>query len=333
MRSLFPSDTIPFKRWVMVTAVLCVATFGASFLVFRYIDHVIENYCAETYDLLNPRWRCEKEPLKSAEYDQLLNALLQKTEEWKKAGDISFVTIFFRDLQAGNLFNIHAYEHFAPASLLKVPVMIALLKYAETHPKILDEEIQMGEKLPSGANLTDPEQTLVPHETYTIREMLRRMIVYSDNTSKEVLRSRLEALSPGIMDQTFVDLGIALQNPDGSPYITIRSYAAMFRSLYNASYLDRVMSEEALNLLTQAEFTQGIDAGVPTGVQVAHKFGYLNVSPQEQQLHDCGIVYFPEKPYLLCVMTRGKDPRTIADVIGEISKAVFVEVSRRADNE
>lgn len=160
---------------------------------------------------------------------------------------------------------------------------------------------------------------------------MRRMIVFSDNTSKELLRLRLESLSPGIIDQTFIDLGISMQNPDGSQFITVSSYASLFRILYNASYLDRDSSQLALQLLLESEFPNGIESGVPKTTQVAHKFGYLDFLPTEKQFHDCGIVYHPKRPYLLCVMTRGKDPDTIVSVIGKISEAVWDEVEVRAN--
>jgi hypothetical protein len=44
------------------------------------------------------------------------------------------------------------------------------------------------------------------------------------------------------------------------------------------------------------------------------------------QLHDCGIVYYPHKPYLLCVMTRGKSSDDNSKMIAEISKLVYREV-------
>jgi beta-lactamase class A len=157
------------------------------------------------------------------------------------------------------------------------------------------------------------------------------MIVYSDNASKELLHRHLESISPGILQQTFIDLGIALQKPDGSNYITVKTYASLFRGLFNASYLNREMSQYALELLASVEFPNGIVAGLPSGTVVAHKFGFLDLQPDERQLHDCGIVYHTKTPYLLCVMTRGKDPEEISSIIGKISKAVYDEVSLSLD--
>jgi hypothetical protein len=43
----------------------------------------------------------------------------------------------------------------------------------------------------------------------------------------------------------------------------------------------------------------------------------------ERQLHDCGIVYAPGKPYLICIMTRGSDFKRLSPVIAQISKQVY----------
>jgi beta-lactamase class A len=53
-------------------------------------------------------------------------------------------------------------------------------------------------------------------------------------------------------------------------------------------------------LLGQA-FNEGIPAGVPQGVPVAHKTGW-----NSQLYHDAAIVYPPgRKPYILVVLTQG----------------------------
>lgn len=308
---------------------LCSVVFLSSFLVFQATESLVENYCAERYSLLNPRWRCLKEPPRTREFDELMTMVETQINTWEQEKKVSQISVFFRDLYRGSIFSINGNEQFAPASLLKVPIMIAIMNYAEDHPEILDEKIMI-DLVPPGQNVTDPHETLVAGQTYTIREIMRRMIVYSDNASKEVLREKIEQLSPGIIDQTFIDLGIALRDFDGAPFITIKSYAAMLRTLYNASYLSKAKSEEALTLLTTTNFNEGLVAGVPPGTTIAHKFGYLNVSPEEQQLHDCGIIYHPENPYLLCIMTRGSNPQINAEIIGAISRTVYQEINERA---
>lgn len=314
---------------ILASILLIGGILTGGFFFLRYANGAPAD-CHNRFHFLNARRRCEKdEPPKKQEYDIFADTLLWRIDAWKKSGEVSHVTVYFRDLENGPTFGIDEKEHFAPASLLKVPIMIALLKYAETHPEILDETVKAEEAVTVGQNVFDPEKTVVPDHAYTIREVLRRMIVYSDNGSKELLRRYLESVSPGILDQTFIDLGISLQNPDGSQFLTVKTYASLFRALFNASYLNREMSEEALQLLSETEFSKGIVAGVPEGTEVAHKFGYLDVHRDEHQLHDCGIVYHPHMPYLLCIMTRGKNVETVTDIIAKISQRVFEEVSVR----
>jgi hypothetical protein len=44
---------------------------------------------------------------------------------------------------------------------------------------------------------------------------------------------------------------------------------------------------------------------------------------RQKQLHDCGIVYLPGKPYLLCIMTRGQDFTNLTSTVKEISALVY----------
>jgi hypothetical protein len=88
------------------------------------------------------------------------------------------------------------------------------------------------------------------------------------------------------------------------------------------------MSERALGLLSRVVFADGIVRGVPNQYAVAHKYGIRETgSSNERQLHDCGIVYYPEHPYLLCVMSRGTNFDKLSETIQAISEVVFSEVS------
>ena len=91
------------------------------------------------------------------------------------------------------------------------------------------------------------------------------------------------------------------------------------------------MSEKALSYMSEVDFKQGLVAGVPGGIAIAHKFGEKTVgaSGEIKQLHDCGIVYYPNNPYLLCVMSRGDSFEYLDDTIREISHIVYEEVDRQ----
>jgi len=84
-----------------------------------------------------------------------------------------------------------------------------------------------------------------------------------------------------------------------------------------------------LEFLSQVEFKEGIVAGVPRDVVVSHKFGERGTADSNTlQLHDCGIVYYPSNPYLLCVMTRGSDFEKLKEVIKTISATIYREIKK-----
>ncbi len=126
---------------------------------------------------------------------------------------------------------------------------------------------------------------------------------------------------------TFEYLNVTLPS---SGLLTAKQYGTFFRILFNSSYLDYDDSEKALSLLNDSTFVQGLRAGVPTNVQVAHKFGERwDYGNSEKELHDCGIVYYPGHPYLLCVMTQGTNFDDMASAIANISRFVYMQVDNQ----
>ena len=97
------------------------------------------------------------------------------------------------------------------------------------------------------------------------------------------------------------------------------------RILYNSSFLNKEMSEKALQLMSYQDFPIGIAAGIPTGTKLASKFGEFSDSkyPGIIQLHEFGIVYHPKGPYILGILTRGHDYNKQAGIIRTVSKEVY----------
>ncbi|HZS42838.1 MAG TPA: serine hydrolase [Candidatus Paceibacterota bacterium] len=209
------------------------------------------------------------------------------------------ISIYFRDLKSGIWATVNSEAQYDPASLYKVPVMIAWFKEAETKPNILNQKI-----LYEGGPLDNKGlafNTLTPGTYYTINDLIKIMIEKSDNDADDILETSLGTTT---LDQIFVDLNIPL--PDSSLQVTAKDYGRFFRLLYNSTYLNEDYSERALELLASTDFNSGLVAGVPAGITVAHKYGqYQDQAGTRRELHDCGIIYHSTNPYLLCVMTKG----------------------------
>ncbi|MCX5699767.1 MAG: class A beta-lactamase-related serine hydrolase [Candidatus Omnitrophica bacterium] len=241
-------------------------------------------------------------------------------------GDVSNVSVYMKDLNKGTWIGLDEDSNFSAASLLKVPLMIAYLKMAEQDPAILNQQIKYGQALNSTPQNILPENRAQLGNTYTVDQLLRNMIVYSDNISKELLWGNIDHK---FIASVYSDLGLAAMDlTESEPQISAKDYAAFFRVLYNVTYLNANLSEKAMKLLSQADFHDGIVAGLPKNIVVAHKFAERKYAaeaylPGSVQLHDCGIVYYPKKPYLICIMTKGRNLDALKEIIKDISKIAY----------
>jgi beta-lactamase class A len=285
---------------------------------------------SENYKFTNPLLDCEvNQNYGISEYNPSREEVRHTIAESVKNGKIDYAAVYFRDLNNGPWFGINEEKFFSPASLLKIPVMIAFFKEMESDPNLASKEILYDKEITK--NKVDqqfpPENEIKVGQKYKISDLIYRMIVYSDNQALGLLGNNINSDKVG---KVISDLGIEYLgdgiNPD---YISVKAYASFFRVLFNSSYLDRDSSERALEILHEVKFDKGIIQGVPTDIPVAHKFGEMQVPGVVKQLHDCGIVYYPKHPYLLCVMTKGQDWNNLSEVIGEISKEIYTDINQR----
>jgi beta-lactamase class A len=248
---------------------------------------------------------------------------------------LNSTSVKFSDILQSEGFTINPDELYDPASLTKVPLAMAYYDIAEQDPSILSDQIEYT----GTPNLDANEQIrsavqLMPGQSYSVETLIEHMIRYSDNNAEQLLADHLSATGNlKALNALFGDLGVKV-NPDNTDYMTVQSYSLFLRVLFNATYLDRDYSEKLLQLLTQSDFSQGIDSGVPNNISVAEKFGYARI-PDAQgniigaELQNCGIIYHPHHPYLLCIMTKGSDIPELERVIENISQIVFQTIEAR----
>lgn len=288
------------------------------------------------YIYLNHGAVCGKGPvINKAGYVVLQNDIEQLIAQQKAAGMVIDASVYFRDLRNGPVFGISGDHHFIPASLLKLPMMLAFFSLREDQPDILNTRLEYSMNALKGVDIP-PGITLPPEleigKKYSVEELIESTIVHSDNFAYFILVAYLQNSVPGGPQKvlrTLQEIGIADPRDIEEPAMSARSYAAIFRLLYNASYLDPADSEKVLTWLVKAAYNDGLKAGIPQDVSLAHKFGRREVSDGTLELHDCGIVYYPENPYVLCVMTHGKDEEDLKSFIATISKMTYDEVDSR----
>jgi beta-lactamase class A len=287
------------------------------------------------YNLIAPLLACdigseqafpELIPLKS-----LLTDLVNQKINTGKAQHIS---IYVRSLKGARWLEINGSNTYAPASLLKVFVMMAYYKEADDtdNPALLQEQVAFdGSANPSA----DTPGEIIPHlqsgKLYTIDQVINQMIIYSDNDALNTLVNHFDTQTLNEFQLAFKDLSIpspVTQSESTLNFMSVDNYAMVFRVLYGSTYLPARYSERALELLSQVQYTNGIVAGVPQGIAVAHKFGVSTIPANgstlaANELHDCGIVYYPNHPYLLCVMTQGQSFADLQQTIVNISGATY----------
>ena len=277
------------------------------------------------YRYINPLLECEVGFNPQNSFGEIRVVLEDVIDNLKSRGAIEEASIYLRDLNNGPYIGINDEEEFSPASLLKLPIMIAYYKQAERQPGYLNTKAKLVvEKDYNSWESIKSSKYLKIGEEYTYDQLIDAMMLYSDNNAMAILSQQM---SLDLQDEVYKALGVTIPGSQGiNDFMSVRQYASFFRILYNSSYLEPESSEKILQTLTDIEYKDGIRAGIPSSTAVSHKFGERVVN-DKTQLHDCGIVYIEDNPLLLCIMTRGDDLDELTGAIRDISAIIYRDIS------
>lgn len=273
-----------------------------------------------SYRYISPLLSCDGAELSNTTSGNLreLREQLQKfVDTQRRENSITRSAVYIRELHGGVWLGINERDEFTPGSLLKVPAVLSLYKYAEEKdPDVLTREFEFDGSSVGVSQQYPPSEPLVPGSIYSIHDMVARALRFSDNDAAVLIAQTIEQ---SYLLDTYRDLGFVAPEMGNDYRIRVKDYASFFRILYNASYINRAVSEEVLSLLAQSDFRRGLVAGLPTGTVIAHKFGERDLGDGTHQLHDCGIVY-GENPYIICVLSQGTSFEALERFIASVAK-------------
>jgi beta-lactamase class A len=94
------------------------------------------------YTYINPLVECEaSRGMPTPELSHIEDDTRDKIEEIKRDAGLTSVAVYFRDLRNGPWIGIDEDKDFAPASLIKVPIFMTLLKMSERDSALLDKRL------------------------------------------------------------------------------------------------------------------------------------------------------------------------------------------------
>lgn len=244
---------------------------------------------------------------------------------------IKDVSVYAMQLSDAKYLTVNPESTFRPGSLMRVPHMMAILKASERNPILLDQRFKY-ERDASLFKLKMDDSYMVPGQDYSVKQLLERMVVFSDKDALDMIyESTLNRAD--VWQNLFNTLGLSHLWQSNRVANSIRSeeMALIFKTLYNSTYLNDRNSELALEIMSRSKFKLGIRKGIRQDDYAATKFGEMEYEENGQtviELHEAGIVYCEDNPYVICVMTRGTDFDKQASAIEQVSRALYKELSR-----
>jgi beta-lactamase class A len=301
-------------KMIFFSLLVVVLFFIIILIYFFYIPKKLNNYCTSNsmeFSLLNPVRQLISQ-------ENLIVNVQPLREELQKFEEDGSVSIYFEYLTTGANISINKDAEFWPASLLKVPVSMAVAKKIERGEWKWDNKLVLmpNDKDEKFGNLyKEPNGSI-----YTIEELVKRNMIDSDNTANFILTRNLELKD---IENIYKHIGLNdFISTTGE--IGAKKYSVIFRALYNASYLSEENSQKLLTYLSETEFNGYLKSSLPTDVPFSHKIG---IDVDRNVYLDSGIVFVSKRPYLLTVMVNGKEEHIAQEIMKEISKQVFTYVS------
>ena len=249
------------------------------------------------------------------------------------------VAVAVKSLNTGESFQCHADEPMPTASLIKLPLMVEVYRQAAEKKVDLEQKVTLKkeDKVPGSGILTNH---FSPGASFSLRDAVHLMIVYSDNTATNLV---LDVIGIKSTADTMEKLGYPNTKlhskvfkgsttsvfPDRSKQFGLGSTTAteMVR-LCEAIWKKELVSPEACDAmlahLRACDDKDKFPRFLPEGAKLAFKTGSLTEAKTA-----AGIIECPGGPVALCVLTNdNEDKRWVTDNAGNrlcasIARAVY----------
>jgi len=275
------------------------------------------------------------------------SAALGAALEARIARDTAAVAVAYYDPVTRDTLLINGLKRYHAASTMKVPVLIELARRIDAEQLSWTRMIpvrnsfrSLADGSPFVLDLTDDSDSTLYQEIgydQPVERLARLMIVRSSNLATNILLERLE---PSRVNATAHALGadsiqVLRGVEDGKAFAqglnnttTARDLALLLDAIAGGRAASRRQTARMVDFLLGQEFNEGIPAGVPAGVRVAHKTGEITAIS-----HDAAIIYPPGRgPYVLVVLTKGyAAPREAYRLMADLSGLVYGWATRRPE--
>jgi beta-lactamase class A len=226
---------------------------------------------------------------------------------------------YFQYLPTGVSIGVNSANEFDAASLLKVPFVMAYYHQKERSELINDNTQVAITQIYLDKEFGNLWQRGIGAKV-SLGEAVKLSLVESDNTAFHLLADQT---SMDDLNAVYEGLDINFDDVSGRLYISAKDYSSIFQALYFSSVLTKKDSEEILTYLTETIFHDKLPGPLPKDIKVAHKIG---VYSNKSIFQDCGIVYAPDRPYLLCMISKSTDAEATRRM-NDISKTIYDYVS------
>lgn len=215
------------------------------------------------------------------------------------------VSVYFKDLSTRKDISIND-RTFYPCCMIKLPAL------ASVHQALEQGKIQYA------PNQADIEKMIIVSDNTAYNNLMKE--IGDGNGIQGLFLTNQMALSLGMKDTALhhgLKPGENFFTDGGDNVSSAKDSGIFFEALYDNKVVTPERSQEMLQLLKRTESPAHINLGFPPTIPFAHKTGDID----DKYFHDGGIVYLPNRNYILVIYT--KKTTDHVGLMSEISKFIY----------
>ena len=259
-----------------------------------------------------------------------MNELKKNIEEVVNQSGEKVSIIIKRINNSKDIICYNSNQKMISASIIKVPIMLAMLEEIRKNKFALDEKILIKKE-----EILDDTEVFEDDELYySIEELINWMIIKSDNTATNVLikllgMKKINAyicdvlkLNSTILERYMLDYK-AIKNGLNN-YTSQEDLLVVFTKLFNKEILTEELCNKAIEILYNQRYQNQVMRYIYQPVRYAHKTGVL-----EYLNHDVGVMEINNDFYYIGISVYNcKNKEGNKKLVGKLGKMIYNYLSK-----